>query len=139
MSYELVRQSVSDYVKTNFTGWPIALDNLPYQPTPGQPWVRFGIHPNVEQPEEITGGRPTTERMEGFIWFQIFLPENTGTAEAYKIGDALKLLFFQVYIIAAGKPTVRCSAAPLLHIGIDEAGWDVWNVNVPYLVFAQVP
>jgi hypothetical protein len=136
MSYEAVRESISAYTKANFTGWPLAVENYPYKPESRQPWVRFGVHPNIEQVEEI-GGK--WERMEGLVWFQIFVPENSGTTEANKIGDALKLLFFQKYIISAGKPTVMCRDAPLRYIGPDEGGWEQWNVSVSYIVFATVP
>jgi hypothetical protein len=136
MSYEAVRQSICEYTKANFSGWPLTLENYQYKPDPRQPWVRFGVHPNVQQAEEI-GGK--YERMEGYIWFQIFIPENSGSGEAHRIADHLKLLFFQHYIVSAGKPTVMCRAAPLTQVGPDSSGWEQWNVNVPYIVFASVP
>lgn len=137
MSYELVRLSVSDYVKANFpTTWPLTVEGFPFDPPVNQVWVRFGIHPNVQVSEEIEG---KTERMEGNIWFQIFLPENTGTAAAYQIADVIKLMMFEHHIVVTGRPVVMCRAAPLEYIGNDGSGWENWAVNVPYLAFAQVP
>jgi hypothetical protein len=136
MSYDLVRQSISEYVKANFTGWPVTIDGFPYEPDANKAWVRFGVQPNVEVSEEVSG---KTERMEGFITFAIFLPENKGMGEAYKIGDALKVLFFEHHIIVAARPTVMCRAAPLKYVGNDGSGWERWAVAVPYRAFAQVP
>jgi hypothetical protein len=135
MSFDPVRTSLYDYVKANFAGWPLALENYQYKPVPGTVWVRFGVHPNVQQSEEVGG---TWERMEGIAWFQIFLPENSGTAAAYQVGDAIKLMLFEKHIVVAGKPTVMCRAAPLHYVGNDGSGWEQWNVSVPYLAFAQV-
>jgi len=114
----------------------LALENFPYEPEPRKAWVRFGVHPNIQQAEEV-GGR--TERMEGTIWFQIFVPEYSGTAEASKIADVLKVMFFEHHIIAPPAPTVMCRAAPLHYVGNDGSGWEQHAVWVPYIAFAQVP
>jgi hypothetical protein len=135
MSYEAVRESVYAYTKANFTGWPLAIENYQYKPPSRAPWVRFGVHPSLQQVEEVGG---TYERMEGIIWFQIFVPENSGSTEANKVADHLKHLFFQHYIVTAGKPTVMTRSVQLTWIGADASGWEQWSVTVPYIVFATV-
>jgi hypothetical protein len=135
MSYDTTRGIITKYVQDNFSGWTIVPENRPFEPSSGQVWVSYGIRPNDESAMEVGG---TWERVIGFIWFSIFLPENSGSAEAHKVGDKIKQMFFQKHITNDGKPTVITQSATLRYVGQETSGRQHWSVTVPYRVDAVV-
>jgi len=137
MSYQTTQVAVAKYIAANFPStWPIIHENHPFEPTPGKPWVRWGIRPADEFMADI-GAR--MERVIGNIFFQIFVGEDNGTLDAQKISDILVGLFFQHYISDPPAPLVRCQAAKQTYIGADESGWQQYSVLVPYETDAFIP
>lgn len=131
MSYDATRAVITQYVKDNFMEWTIVPENRPFEPSAGQVYVKYGIRPSDQFAPEVMGVR---ERVIGNIWFQIFLPENSGSAEANKVGDKLKELFFQKHIVTEGKPTIITTSATLRYVQQESSGREQWSVIVPYRV-----
>lgn len=135
MSYEATRAVISKYITDNLTGITLVPENHPFEPSTAQVWARFGVHPSDQFAPEI-GGK--WERVIGNIWFQVFLPENSGSKEADEVADTIKAVFFQKNIVTAGKPTVTTQSVILRYIGQEPSGRQLWSVTVPYRVTAPV-
>ena len=135
MSYQNVKVAVGTYLQgfygvekliANSVTYKLIMENVAYTPPSGTPYLRWGIRPADQFSPEVGG---TRRRDKGLIWFQIFLPENSGETVALLIGEELSNKFFEKYI-----GTIKTYSANLLHVGDDGTGWVLWGVTVPYQV-----
>jgi hypothetical protein len=135
MGYESVRQTVGNYMTTVYgasgkitaaaVDYPLVGENQPVVP-PSTPWLRWGVRPATQNAMDVGG---QMKRVTGLLWFQIFLPENTGSRIAHVIADELTTRFFETTLEAGA---LKCFSAALGYVGPDGSGWDLWRVTIPY-------
>ena len=105
-------------------------DNAPAQTiNDREPWVRFGINPNDTVRE--TFGTSGIHSYHGFIWLQVFVPNDEGVKEAYTIASA----FADVFRNWRGSSNnLKCGTESIRQVPNDE--YYQLLVQVPYDSFA---
>jgi len=73
-----------------FSNVPVKYENRNFTPPKNQPWVAFSIRSGRVTEAAVSGIMP---RGIGFVFLQIFLPENAGTLPAREYADALADVF----------------------------------------------
>ena len=129
MSFETVRVSLDSYLKDNFgSDYQILPENFPFTPPSGIPWVRYSIRPVTSLNADVSG---IFRRRNYLLWFQIFVPEDTGTVSANKIADLIASLFDNHTIISTDG-TMIFQRAELTFIGPDTTGWQLFRCTVAF-------
>ena len=140
MSYQDVKVAFATYLTAQYgavekitvgaTTYKLIIENAPYQPPPGIPWLRWGIRPADQRAADIGSGM---KRDTGLLWFQIFVPPDKGETPALLIGDELTAKFFEKDIVM-GATTIKTFACNLSQVGDEGSGWIAWSAIVPYQV-----
>ena len=130
MSFYSTTKALNDYVGANWPGpWAIVGENVPPPTDRTKAWVRYSMRPSLTQPWDVTS---SMERTIGNVWFQIFLPENTGSNEASKIADAVRHMLFEKRIVDSLGVLILTRAAVLTYVGKDPSGFMQWRCLVDY-------
>src|SRR5881394_1594469 len=125
MSFESNRKALNDYVAANWpTTWLLVGENVPPPSDRSKAWVRYSLRPAVTQAWDV---QSSVERTSGFMWFQAFLPENSGSTEAYKISDAVRAILYEKRILDAKGVTILTRAPEMAYVGVDPDGSSHWR------------
>jgi len=130
MSYLSIKTFMGAHLATNWTStdYQLLAENNPPPNDRTRTWIRFSIRPTDSGDMEIGGVR---RRTEGLLWFQIFVPENRGTTDAFKVGDLLcGILNNKAFTTSDG--FLRTRSIGLQFIGPETTGYQLWRCTVPF-------
>jgi hypothetical protein len=130
MSFYSNASALNSFVSSHWPGpWVLVSENVPPPTDRTKSWVRYSLRPAVTQAWDIGS---TTERATGFMWFQLFLPENTGVNDAYRISDAIRKMCFEKTVIDSLGVLIYLRAASPAYVGVDPSGFNQWRCIVDY-------
>ena len=113
-NWDEINNALSTRLNDNWVTTPIAWDNVPYDPTPNQEWVRAAMIPTVTENAALADAT----RRQGIYAIQIFTPLNRGSGRAYELADMLSAIFSNQQF-----SNVVCYAAETTRIGDEGNGW----------------
>lgn len=130
MGFADVRQTVENYIATNWTATPIQFENVPFDIPESGEWIRVNILPGTGFAETL--GTSGYNMYTGLIYIAVFAPENTGTAQMLVYSDALMDLFNRKTIneINFGAPSLRSAMSPF-------SGYNHKIVEIPFWFIAN--
>ena len=106
---------------------PISWPNVSFTPpNPQASWIRLVIK-DTEAVQIDIGADKSTFRNAGVIYVSVFGKPNTGTDALAKLADDAAAVFRNWCGI-----NVRCRAASVQDLGIDQSGWYMFQVKIPY-------
>jgi hypothetical protein len=93
MNLDVIRHAYEARIKSTWTETPVAWENTIYKPVEGEAF----IEPSLVVADGYKASLSKTgalNRFEGFLNINIYVPVNTGTAEAYKIASKVVDIFY---------------------------------------------
>lgn len=127
----------------NFTTYPVVLEGQKWslasfgsaqQPTT-KAWGRFSVRFANAQDSSVDG---KAKRVAGVAWLQIFLPEESGTMTASKMGDEMERIFGRKTIVGGGE-TVKFNRAVTEPQGKTDDGWLQFAATIGFISDAVTP
>lgn len=107
---------------------PISFPNVNFTPpNPQDSWIALHINDGASQQISI-GALPAVIRYTGVIYVQVFTVRDIGSGEALALADAVKNIFNNWCGV-----NVRCYAARIKTVGVDDNGWFQVNVSIPFI------
>ena len=100
MSFDAAETAIRTRFKTNWTGTPIAWENVKFDPMDetamspfavGTPWVFFELLWGGAQP--ISTGEPVLSRATGVVQVHCYVPVTVGRAPGVRLADAAAVIF----------------------------------------------
>lgn len=132
MGFEAVRDAIEQRLAANWTQTPIRWENIPFtQPTrnAGTPaWITLAIRGNQAGGRISIGSTTPVRRYPYTLFNQIFVPEESGTSQAYQYADTLSAVWRDTSFAAGATGTIRCFEPNAIEIGPDGAGW--YQINI---------
>lgn len=127
--FNACRQAIEERLSTLWTTTPIRYQNAPFQET-ANPYVALFILDG--DGEQISLGTPALRRWAGVIMLQVFVPEDTGHAQARSYADSLGALFDRAQFSVNGSGTIRCRM-PSMTPSETHEGWYQVTVAIPFI------
>jgi hypothetical protein len=129
MSIATARNAIHSKFNTEWAGQtPIAWDGVEFT-KPATAWVRIHVDGNTSAQAGFGDG--VLHRQSGLIFVQVFIPANTGTADADSYAqDAADALQYK-RLTRSGERPVRTWGATIRTIGHRD-GWFQVNVEIPF-------
>jgi len=83
-----VRNALEAHAST-ISGVPsgLAWENVPFEPTPGNPWLRFTLTPVSQRPTDVTA--TGLKRIDALFQVDAFVPADNGPAAAETLAEAV--------------------------------------------------
>lgn len=128
--------AIRQRMEAGFTAAPLSWPNEDYQPTAQQPWVFAEVIGNGGDCTGFNSPGLRAAQDDGLIQAHVFVPEGTGTDDAYNLAGAIGDLFLMATFsgtgcrIACRKPSVG-EAEP----GSEDGLWWRVSVSIPFTAF----
>ncbi len=135
MTFDVERQIIESYVQSNLTGTPVKYDNVPFDQETADSFVSLSILSGTGS--NISIGQLPRQRYAGIIQFDIYVPENTGTANARSIATSIRELFNNQTLPESDGIVIRTRPPTLNRVAKGPTGKYRINVNVPYSLDIQ--
>ncbi len=103
---------------------PVAYENVPFEPTSGQAWVRLTILTGSGRNASLGS---TLNRWSGVIDVSIFVPQGGALGDALRLADVVGGIFKN----ASLSEGIRCRVPSIRSLGTKN-GWSQINVSIPY-------
>jgi len=137
MVFKNERQLIESYVQDNFSSAPVKYDNVPFDEPSNSPFVALSIL--SEAGEDISVGESPIQKYNGMIQFDVYVPQNTGTAKARDVASSLRTLFNNKILEDVGDTTtIYCAVPTLNRVAKTPTGSYRVSVIVPYEMLSQV-
>lgn len=133
------------------TTWPVVAENQPWslaangsakEPT-DKAWGRLNVRFADNRDSSVDA---KARRASGYVWLQIFVPEEKGSIVAQQMGDEMERIFGrQTVKTAAAAPafpngeTIRFERAVTGYVGKSDNGWDQHRCVVGFISDAVTP
>lgn len=122
---------------SNISGLPdIAYENVPYEPTTGQSFIRVAYMPVTRRP--AVRGRNPQQEYRGILALNVYAPEGAGPAACEDIVEKLLEGFEATtditYNDGSGDYTV-CIDYAERDIGLTDAPWYLIPVNIGWFIY----
>lgn len=112
MNWQDERAAFETRVKDNFSTCPVQFPGVPLTPPNNGVWAKMQLLPSTSQ--RITLGPDGLFREYGVLLFQLFGPQNAGTADLRDVADELTTLFREARFSYNNSGLIRCYV-PALH------------------------
>lgn len=109
----------------------VQMDNHKFTQPIGAPWARLSIARGTRAPAAIGGAKL---RSLGIVYLQIFLPLESGTAEADQAADAFASVFDLRSIAITGSTSYAVMETASQESAGDREGYRQVNVSIPFRV-----
>ena len=123
---------------SNISGLPdIAYENVPYEPTTGQSFIRVSYMPTLRRPA-VRGLNPQQE-YRGILALNVYAPEGSGPAACEDIVEKLLEGFEATTDIAYNDGSddyTVCIDYAERDIGLTDAPWYLIPVNIGWFIYA---
>lgn len=131
--YDDIRSTLEGYLATNWTGTPIVYPNS-RKTIVGQAWIRPTVIYSDAVRVLITGSRDDGEEQIGLLIVQIFVPQGTGTGEAFRYAGEIRDLFKEKRIpFSSGSDSLEMGVPKVEDVGeSEEDTWYQVNVECPF-------
>ena len=129
MSFDDERAAIEKRMSDNWSTTPVKYENVSFS-RPSTAWVALYINTGLTR--QITlGDQEQVHRNVGIITVQICIPEDTGTAAARMLADAVGTLFRNATFSYSDSGRITCYS-PSLRSGGTQDGWFTLYVDIPY-------
>lgn len=123
MTYKAENIAIESRMAANFTVCHVKYANVNYDPSPETPWAEINVIVADSINAEIGTG---LHRNVGIISVNIYVPRNTGTADARNKADLAASIFRDAQFNG-----ITCRSPKVVDVGEIEE-WYVINMSVPY-------
>ena len=123
-----INNAFTNRLSTNWSTTDVAWDNVPYESTEGQEWVRAVLLPVTTE----NAAMGTAKKHYGIFWLQVFTPLNSGTGRGYELAEMLDGIFGN-----SNFDDVVCYASEITRTGDDGNGWYQTDVKVNFWSFER--
>ena len=132
-----IRAALETHLST-ISGLPdIAYENVPYEPTTGQSFIRVAYMPTVRRP--AVRGRNPQQEYRGLLALNVYAPEGSGPAVCEDIVEKLLEGFEATTDITYNDGSddyAVCIDYAERSIGITDAPWYLIPVNIGWFIYA---
>jgi uncharacterized protein DUF4128 len=130
LSYEDLHTAIANRLEAMWNNFcDITAENTMGKQPEDVPFVVWSVRPNDSISADVSA---TTERVTGLIFFQVFLPENSGTLTAHKVRDKVASMYNEAHFQVGSGGAIRCKRAKLIYSG-KRGGFVMHNVTVEFL------
>ena len=131
-----IRSALETHLST-ISGLPdIAYENVPYEPTTGQSFIRVAYMPTVRRP--AVRGRNPQQEYRGLLALNVYAPEGSGPAVCEDIVEKLLEGFEATTDITYNDGSddyAVCIDYAERSIGITDAPWYLIPVNIGWFIY----
>ena len=131
-----IRAALETHLST-ISGLPdIAYENVPYEPTTGQSFIRVAYMPTVRRP--AVRGRNPQQEYRGLLALNVYAPEGSGPAVCEDIVEKLLEGFEATTDITYNDGSddyAVCIDYAERSIGITDAPWYLIPVNIGWVIY----
>lgn len=96
MADDVIYGAIQDYVTANWSSYPIAWENAPFQRPPNAgPWILFEITGSMYDQQSIGASTQAANRYDqaGVMFFHVHVKKGTGSKAARQVGKQMADLF----------------------------------------------
>lgn len=126
MSFLTEQTDIEGFFRANWNHTAIAFDNVEFNPSIYEEWVRFVVRNGNARQSSMAGDNPGF-RYYGVIYVQIFTRANIGTGRALALADLVTGLFR-----SASVNGIQFKTPSITRVGNMEDSWFQINVDCPY-------
>ena len=127
-TYETLLETIRKRIHDNITGYPIAWDNVSFEPSGAATWLRATVE--LGESVQVELGATSTYRRPGNVVFQIFTQPDTGDEEWTQIADMI-----QEFFRGQSEDGITWRTPTINKVG-ERQGW--WQVNVTCPFYSDV-
>ena len=129
-----VRNALEAHAST-ISGVPsdLSWENVPFEPTPGQSWLRFTLIPISQRPTDVTA--TGLKRIDALFQVDVFVPVDNGPAAAETLAEAVIAAYAPGDPLTSNGVSVQVEYAEVNSAAIYEPSWYSVSVTIKVKAF----
>jgi hypothetical protein len=111
----------------------LSWENVPFEPTPGQAWLRFTLIPVSQRPTDVTA--TGLKRIDALFQVDVFAPADNGPAAAETLAEAVIAAYAPGDPLTSNGVSVQVEYAEVNTSAVYDPPWYAVSVTIKVKAF----